>query len=259
MSTWAYRGTDLDDIGIVTKVSDSFKMPTRRGDNVVIPDQDGAVFQEKRFGERVMQLGLEIVEDSRENLEEKIDTAKALFGARGLGLLEQTLENESVRTIEAEYTGDLDPTPVSPNSVRMLLEFRMPDPFFRGEDEVSSDLTIDASPKSWTFNNPGTAYERKPRIVLLGPLNNVVITNTTNDVIIRYNASIADGDYVTIEKNEHGEWTAIDNSDEIVIANVSHEGDSSFFVLEAGDNELEIEDDTATTGVVRFEFFAPYL
>ena len=60
MSSWSFRGVALDTLGIVTLVSDSFKMPERRGDNVLIPFRDGRVFVEKMFEQRVMALGLEV-------------------------------------------------------------------------------------------------------------------------------------------------------------------------------------------------------
>ncbi len=64
MSSWSYRGTALDTLGIVTLVSDSFKMPNKRGENILIPQRDGRRFVEKRFEQRGMSLGLEIVKDS---------------------------------------------------------------------------------------------------------------------------------------------------------------------------------------------------
>lgn len=260
MSSWSFRGTALDTLGIVTLVSDSLKMPEKRGGNLLIPFLEGRVFVEKEFDERNMTLGLEIIEESIEALETKMDTVKALFGGRSLGTLTQTLENLSVRSAQAEYTGDLNLSRISPVSVRMALDFTMPDPFFRSNVLKSDTQTIDASPKTYTLNNPGTAEERKPKITLTGPLDNPEITNTTNDVSVKYNAVIDSGHYVVIDVDpETGEYTAVDDLAVNVIGNVTHEGAAALFVLVAGDNAISVTDDEATTGTVKIEFYPPYL
>ena len=258
MSQWSFRGTALDDLGIVTQVSDSLMMPERRGDNVLIPFRDGRVFVEKQFEQRSMSLGLEIVEETLSALESKMDTVKALFGRRSLGTLSQTLEDLSVRTLQAEYAGDLNLTRVSPVSVRMILEFVAPDPFFRGSVLVSNTTVINASPKAYTVTNTGTADERNAKIVLTGPLQNVVITNVTNGCVLTYTGTIASPRVVTIE-TVNGMYVATDDLGANMIGNVTHEGDAALFVLDAGANSLSVVDATHTTGSVMVEFYPPYL
>jgi len=258
MSSWSFEGTLLDDLGIVTLVSDSFKTLKRRGGNMLIPQRDGRIFTRKYYEQRTMTLGLEITEDSLTALETAIDTVKALFGESELGTLSETLEDLTVRTLEVEQTGDLDPTRVSPLCVKMLLEFVAPDPFFRGSALVTDTHTIDASPKTYTLTNPGTVYERNPKITLTGPLNNVTITNLINGVSISYNAAIASPRVVTIQST-NGEFTATDDLGTNVIGNVSHAGDSTLFVLKKGANPLSVVDSVATTGTIKIEYYPPYL
>lgn len=258
MSSWSFRGTDLDTLGFVTLVSDSLMMPQKRGDNVLIPFRDGRVFVQKLFEQRSMSLGLEVSEDSISALEVKMDTVKALFGARSLGTLAQTLEDNSVRTALAEYTGDLNLTRVTPVSVRMVLEFTLPDPFFRGDVQVSEVQTIDESPKTYTITNTGTAVERNPKIILTGPLENTVITNTTNGCVLTYTGSIPSPRVVTIE-TVNGQFVATDDTSANVIGNVTHSGDAALFVVDSGANELSVVDSEATTGTVTVEFYPPYL
>ena len=258
MSSWSFRDTALDDIGIVTMVSDSLRMPERRGENVLIPFHDGRVFVEKFFEQRSLTLGLEINEASLQDLESKLDTIKALLGKRSLGTLAQTLEDASVRTLPVEYTGDLNLTRISPLYVRLVLEFIAPSPFFVGEAAVSEVQEISSSPISFTLTNPGTADVRDPKIILTGPLDHVTITNTTNGVSLSYNAVIDAPRIVTIEKNGT-DYVATDDLGLIVIGNVTHSGDSALFVLDTGDNELEVVDGAATTGSVAFEFYPLYL
>lgn len=260
MSSWSFRGTSLDTLGIVTLVSDSFKLPGKRGGNILIPHRDGRWFVKKNFEQRTMTLGLEVVEESVEALEDAIDTVKALFGGRDLGTLQETLEGGSVRTAEAECTADLSPSRISPISVRMVLEFTMPDPFFYSSTLTTDTHTIDASPKTYTITNPGTIDKVDPKIVLTGPLSGTEITNTTNGVKVKYNAAITAGHYVTIDvDSETGEYTAVDDLGANVIGAITHEGDVALFVLEAGANSLSVTDGTHTTGTVKIEFYAPYL
>ena len=248
----------MDSLGIVTLVSDSLKMPERRGDNKLIPQRDGRIFAEKKFEQRSMSLGLEVGADTLSELESAMDVVKTLFGRRSLGALVQTLEDLSVRTLQAEYTGDLNLSRVSPLSVKLLLDFIAPDPFFRSSVLKTDTQTIDASPKAYTFNNPGTADERNPKIVLTGPLNNTVILNLTNGVSFTYGATIPAPRVVTFQ-TVNGEYVATDDLGANVIGNISHVGDSAFFVLDAGDNSLSVADDTHTTGTVKMEFYPPYL
>lgn len=260
MSSWSFRGTALDTLGFVTLVSDSFKMPERRGGNILIPHLHGRVFVEKMFEQRVMSLGLEVTEDSIEALENAVDAVKAVLGRRRLGTLAQTLEDLSVRSAQAEYTGDLNPTRVSPVSVRMVLEFTMPNPFFYASTLTTDTHTIDASPKTYTITNPGTADKVDPKIVLTGPLSSPEITNTTNGISVKYNGVITGGHYVTIDIDaETGEYTAVDDLSANVIGSVTHAGDVALFVLDTGANSISVTDGTHTTGTVKFEFYAPWL
>lgn len=258
MSRWSFRGTALDDLGIVTMVSDSLMMPEKRGDNILIPFQDGRLHVTKFFEQRSMAIGLEIVEETRAALESKMDTVKALFGSRSLGSLVQTLEDLSVRSLQVEYAGSLDLTPVSPVSVKMVLEFIAPDPYFRGSTLLSEIQVIDANPKTFTINNPGTADERNPKIILTGPLDHVTITNTTNSVSISYNAAIDAPRIVTIEKTGR-DYVVTDDLGANMIGNISHAGSEALFVLNAGDNDMSVVDAVATTGSVALEFYPPYL
>jgi len=260
MSKWSFGGVSLDTLGIVTLVSDSLKLPEKRGGNMLIPFMAGRVWVEKEFEQRTMTLGLEVAEQGIEALESRMDAVKAFFGRRALGLLSQTLEDLSVRENYAEYTGDLSLTRISPVSVRMALDFTMPEPFFRSNVLSENTQTIDASPKTYTLNNPGSAEERRAVITLTGPLENTKITNTGNGVSVQYNAVIAGGHYVVIDMDaETGEYTATDDLSANVIGNVTHEGSAAFMVLDAGDNSMSVTDDTHTTGTVAFAFYAPWL
>jgi phage-related protein len=169
------------------------------------------------------------------------------------------MEDLSVRTSQAEFNSDMNPTRSSPVSAKFMLDFMMPDPFFRSDQLSSINQLIDASPTTCTINNPGTAEACNPRIILYGPLDNTVITNATNGVSLTYAGTVADGHYVVIDIDDSGEYTAVDDLDANVIAALQHSGASEYFILDADDNELSITDTIHTTGTIVFEFYAPYL
>jgi len=259
MSSFSFRGTDLDSLGIVTLVSDFMKMPKKRGENILIPFRSGRVFIAKYYEERPLALGLEIVSVSIAELETAIDTVKALLGPRTLGALQLTMSDGSVRIAQAEYVGDLNPVRISPVSARMVLEFNLPDPFFYDDDLTSDVEIIDASPSLFTINNPGTVEHRNPTIQLHGPLENTVIANTTSGVTMTYTGAIAGGETVVIETNDTGEYIATKTGDVNVIGNITHSGSSALMIMSPGDNAMSVTDEVATTGSVEIEFYAPYL
>lgn len=259
MSKWSYKGTLLDSLGIVTLVADSLKMPERRGSNMLVPFRSGRVFVAKEFEQRSMTLGLEVHGDTRAELEAAVDAVKTLFGSRSLGTLQQTLEDLTIRSAEAELIGDLGVTPVSPHSVKMVLNFVLPDPFFKGSTVVTGSVTVDASPKALAISNPGTVQARDITIVLTGPLENTEITNTENGVSVKYNGAIASPRVVTISRSATGEYVATTDLGANVIGNVTHSGAAALFALEHGNNDLSITDDEATTGEVEISFYPPYL
>ena len=258
MSQWYFCDVLLDDLGIVTAVSDSHKTVEKRGENIVIPFHYGRVWNAKYFDERALTLGLEIVTESIAALEDAIDTVKALLGRSTLGELKQVMENGSVRIGYAEHIGDLGTTRSSPNSEKILLELRMPDPFFYAETITEETYVINTSPKTITMNNSGTVEERKPIITLTGPLEDVQIANETNGVTLNYSGVVPAGETVIISRNIYHEYTALWGAVN-VIGRVSHSGSSAFMILSKGDNTIKVYSDLASTGSVKFSFYAPYL
>jgi len=143
---------------------------------------------------------------------------------------------------------------------KIVLVFSLPRPFFRSADAIpSAPEEINTSPTTFTTNNPGTIEERNPTITLTGPLQNTVITNTTNNISMTYTGTIADGEVVVISTNAYGEYQAVKDGTTNVIGNVTHNGSAALMVLNVGDNEFSVTDETATTGVVEFSFYPPYL
>lgn len=254
---WEFGDMALTSLGVITKLSDYLELPARRGDNILIPYQDGRIFLRKFFDQRVIQMGMALTEANAAALESKIEEIKILFGQPYQQLLRVRLEDATVRQAFACVDGGIDVVRLSAGVAKLVIPFKLADPYFRSEDQTSDETTIDDNPKTFTIINPGTAEERKAIITLTGPLSHPIITNAMNGAALQFDDVLAAGaDIVTIDC---GAFTAVDETNANVIAKIIHTGDVCFLPLVAGDNDLTVEDGTATTGKVKFEFYAPYL
>ncbi len=257
---WSFGGTALSDFGTITVVSDYLDLPERRGENITIPHRHGKIFVPKYYDERRITIGIGINAVDVEDLENTIDTLRALLAPRRQQTLSQTRPDASVYNAQATADMPLQIERFGPRIVKLLIEFVLPFPFFRSSVLTDdSIITVSGNPLDWDVNNPGTVEECDPTIVLTGPLENVVITNTENGHVLTYTGIIDSGDTVTIQTAASGEYTAVHSVDGNVIGNVSHSGSASLMVFEPGNNDLTIESDVTTTGTVKATFYAPFM
>lgn len=257
-NVWAFDGVDLETIGVITLLDDYLDLPDKRGNNQVIPFQDGTEFVEKYYDERVIQMGMTITAEDADALEVLLNTLRALLSSRSQKVLSRTLTDTSVQTVLASVEKKLQVTRPAPWIAKLVIEFELAQPFFSSDTPSSSTETINANPFSMTVNNPGTVADHSPTITLTGPLENTLIRNLTNDVVLQYTGAIAGGEVVVIAR-VGGQWTALLDDVTNVIGNVSHTGASAFMVLEVGDNELEIVDDVATSGSITIGSYPAYM
>lgn len=259
MTTWNFDNTDFADLGKVTVINDYLDFPPRRGNNQTIPFQHGTAFSAKYFDEREFAFVIAVVEDDADALEEKLDTIRALFAPRTEKVLEMTMDDASTRTINASMDRPMNVERRSDKIALVSITLIATRPFWRSSVETEESVTVNANPKTLAVTNGGTVEERNPTITLTGPLQDTVITNTTNGVSMTYTGTISGGSAVVITTNEWGEYTAILDGTTNVIGNVTHNGAAALMVLDVGSNSLSIADDTHTTGEVTIAFYPPYL
>jgi phage-related protein len=259
MSTWYFGGTNLSSFGAITLLDDDGDTPDRRGEDIVIPFRNGRVPIAKYYDSRVIMFGLTINTATKTDLQDKLDDLRALLSPRVEQELQVVLDDTSVRTANAVVNKSFKPTHLGPLAVKLTIEFTLADPFFYSDTEVEQIITIDASPKTGTVENPGTVEERNATITLTGPLTNPVITNTTNGVVLTYTGAIAGGEVVVIATNLTGEYTAVKDGTTNVIGNVTHSGSSALMIMDVGDNDLSITSDVTSIGTVTVAFYPPYL
>jgi len=257
---WTYGGTALSTFGKVTVIEGFLDFPDRRGSNQIIPFQHGEMHAGKYFNSRQISLGMVITGTSAADLEETMDDLRALIAPRTQQTLQVTRDDSTVLNADAIVDNALMFERITNTLAKIVLVFSLPRPFFRSADAIpSAPEEINTSPTTFTTNNPGTIEERNPTITLTGPLQNTVITNTTNNISMTYTGTIADGEVVVISTNAYGEYQAVKDGTTNVIGNVTHNGSAALMVLNVGDNNFSVTDATATTGIVEFSFYPPYL
>jgi hypothetical protein len=259
-TTWEFGGTDLSTYGRVTVINDYLDLPVRRGDNIVIPHQNGRVFVSKFFDQRKISIGIAVIGTSADDLEETFDDMRAKFSPRTEQLLEMTMEDATVRNAYASVDASMQVQRRSDKIALVVVEFTLSKPYFRLSTAIDDNtLTIDASPHAMTVTNPGTIEERDPTIIITGPFTSMTIANTTNGASLTYTGTIGSGATVTIA-TVNGEYTAVLSTGSAnVIGNVTHSGASALMVFDVGDNVLSITSAGGdNSGTVKATFYAPF-
>jgi phage-related protein len=260
MSAWRFGSYDLASFGNVTQIDDYLDLPDSRGNNQVIPFRHGTRFVRKYFDERVLSFGIAVYGDTADDVEAKMETLRSVLAVRTEQTLTQYLTDGSSRTAQASVDRPLQVNRKAPNIALITVEFTLASPYMRSSSLIADNTTtINASPKAMTVTNPGTVEERDPIITLTGPLQNTVITNSTNGCVLTYTGTIASPRVVTIQTSANGDYTATTDLGASVIGTITHSGSAALMVLNAGVNTLSITDATATTGTVKISFYPPYL
>lgn len=258
MTTWTFDAVDLSTFGQITELNDYLDTAEKRGGDQTVPNIHGSIFVEKFFSEGEISFGIAILKDNAIALEAAFDELKALLSSRTQKYLENTRADGSVRKVLASHEGKMQVKRESYKFARVVITFKLAEPFFRATSQTVVSEVVDASPTTLDITNPGSVEECNPIIELTGPLEDTVITNTTNGVVLTYTGVIPSPRIVTLQKVGH-EYIATNDLGTNVIANFSHQGREAFMVLDPGLNELSITDDNATTGEVQISFYAPYL
>lgn len=262
MTAWKFGSYDLSSFGVVTLADDGLDIPSRRGNNQMIPFAHGTKFVEKFMGERTLLFGLTVVGENPDEIRGKLNTLKRLAAVRTQQTLYQYLTDGSILTAPASLDRAFQLKRSAPWVAELTLEFTLTQPFFRLSTVIADNTTtIAANPTAMTVRNPGTFEEMEPTIILTGPLQNTVITNSTNGYVLTYTGTIASPRVVTIQKDTTTKiWKATTDLGANVIGNITHSPSATLMQFEAEtDNILSIADSTHTTGTVKITFNAPYL
>jgi phage-related protein len=265
LTTWSFGGTALTDLGRVTILNDYLDAPQRRGENITIPFRHGRTFAQKYYDERVISIGLAISVASATVLESRLDTIKQLASVRTQQTLSQTREDTTIRTTQATLDSPFQISRKTDKFAMAVLDFRMTSPYFRSNTQTLGTVTMSAGTVAGTIVNTGNIEEIDPTITLIGPLNNVAMTNAANGFTLSYAGTIPSGAGGTVTiQTTNGQYVAANDTGTNKIGSVTHTGGAPLMVLEGrgvngGTNVFTITNSGGTTGKVIFGFYPPYI
>ena len=251
---WNYNGTNLSSTDWkVQAVLDGLGHPGFRGEDLQIPFENGRRRIKKRYKSRILLFSMYVKGDTTEEFESNIDTLSALFGASGEHTLRRTLSNGEIREAKAEvYSPVSFPIEIA-NYSKFSVEFELADPFFYTTELETDVEIISSTEESWTHNNPGTAPVTAAIITLEGPLDSPQLKNANNNIWLKYQGAIEEGETVTINTKDF----TCEKDGENYISAIKHGGDAYWLTLEPGNNSLELTTQV-TGGSIEIEYYPAY-
>ena len=266
---WWFDGLNLDQVAndlnggrwAITELASAEDMPVKKGDNPLVPYREGRTHVKKYYDQRVISLGMVIAGPTPADFQARMDILKKTFGKQDQKWLKRQMADGTIRQALAEPFGQSKTGAFRFRSIlqdhagRMVVDFKLSEPVFRAPAPTAPTPTqINASPKTFTINNPGTAQDRSMIITLAGPLTNPRIDNLTNNTWVSWTGVIAGGSNLVLDV---GEFTAAKDAVN-ALDDLLHAGDKYFLVLDPDDNSISVTSDVTTTGTVGFSFNAPF-
>lgn len=258
---WEYDGIDLTRYGYnVRLLGAPFRVPARRGENVVIPHKTGRLHVVKWMDENVQSLAMWVRDipaaggsSSEANMLANLDALRGLFARSG----QHTLKGQFgtvTRTALAEVVNQIDFEPQGRTNVyAFVVEFVIAGGLWLAESKTTvGPTTISMVNQNITVTNAGTYKSEKAIFTLAGPLSNPKLT--IGSVWVQYTGAIAGGQSLVIDC---GAWTALLAGAD-VSGNITHDGDLCWLPIPAGANTLAVTTGT-TGGTVKVEFYPPYI
>ena len=252
---WTFNGFSLSSKGKwdVEAVIEGIGIPKFRGNDLRVPFQHGNRWIKKRFDSRKVVLSMWIKGTDRADLDTNIDVFLTAIGQLGLHTLSRTLRSGETRLAQAELCAEIHFVRKNPGYAKFALELELPDPFFYAMDKTIDVRTVSSSPHIWTHANEGSAPATHMIITLEGPLSNPILRNQNNGVWMQYVGTIASEEAVALDTKHFTclQW----NENRISI--VKHGGDADWMILDAGNNNMELETNTIG-GRVTLEYYPAY-
>jgi Phage tail protein. len=252
---WSFNGCSLSSKGKwdVEAVIEGIGIPKFRGSDLQVPFQHGKRWIKKRFDRRKLVLSMWIKGADRADLDDNIDTFLKTIGNPGLHTLNHALRSGEIRQAHAELCSEINFVRKSPGYAKFALELELADPFFYGTDKTTDTKMVTSSPFAWTHANEGSAPITAMVITLEGPLSNPIIRNQNNGIWLQYLGTIASGESVVLDTKYYTCLRGTTN----MISIVKHGGDAYWMILEAGNNNMELETDTIG-GRITFEYYPAF-
>lgn len=259
---WEYDGIDLTRHGYnVRLLGAPFNTPSRRSDNLVIPQKSGMVYVRKALDQRIVSLAMWVKNipasggaESEADMLANLDVLRGLFARPGQHELKHQFGNVT-RTVQAEVVNSVEFQPQGKLNVYYLTaEFLLADPLWRAQNPTTVGPTnLTTNPQSIGVTNGGSYQVEDAVITLTGEIVDPKLT--VGSIWVKYTGVVPAGQSLVIDCSD---WTASLNSVD-VSGDISHEGDLIWLIFQPGVNTLAVTCTSVTGATIKVQFTAPYV
>lgn len=247
-SNWSFDSVALNSSGAygIRLLSPSEEVPSRRGDNLLIPGRHGRTWRAKQWEQRTISLAMIVVGANASALQTNIETIMALFGRTGARALSRTMPDATVRTIDAEAVQTIF-EPQSDLVYAAVIDLLCSQPWWQRTTVATVSQTgIGASPATINITNPGTAPHTAPLITIGGAITNPKLQ--IGDVWVQYTGAISGGASLILDCDQ---FTATGGS----AANITHGGDASWLIIPAGASTATLTGTGLSSASVQIDYY----
>lgn len=263
-SNWEFRGTDLSTVAWnVRALGAPEQVPTRRGENLVIPGKTGRQsMSSKKLDERRLQLSMFVKatpqgggDMSGSQLWANLDTLKKLFATDGVGTLKHESGAGTTRIALAEVVDTVEFQPEGPWHYVFVVEFAMADPFWYAEaGRTFGPTTITGSPQNMAIANNGTYQSAKGILRVTGQIVDPKVE--IDDYWVQYTGTVSSGSTLTIDV---GNYQALLGTVD-VSGDISHSGGLEWLIVPTGGSiTMTVTGSSLSSPSVRLDFTEPYI
>lgn len=230
-----------------------------------VPFQDGTLFRNVKVKSRDIDIPLLIKADNEIGLRQKVRDCLRMFNPKiGDGRIKATAADGSQRELFCRYSGGLEGKEDRSFKglvwMNLILVFHAFDPYWYDSSSIVQTFKINESPGLFfpilplrlasstvfadvTIDNTGDV-ETWPEWIITGPCDSVVLSNITTGETTNLEISLEVGETITIDTSPFVKTITKSDGTNLFYTMTD---DSSLWALEAGNNNIQIEMDNATS------------
>lgn len=255
---WEYDGVDISTLAYNVRILGApVQVPPRRGDNVVLPGQDGRLYVPKHIDQRKLTLAMFVRaippgggSPSSSQLMANLDTLRGLFARPGLHTLKHQYgpNPTDVRVAQAEVISVVEFQPVGPHSFRFAVTFVLADPFWYAQSATTvGPVAITTTDQNIGLVSNGT-YRALPTLTVTGEIATPKFT--IGSIWVRWNDTVPAGSTLILDCST---WQAtLDgvrrNGD------IEHDGALRWLEIPAGVSTLNVASASVSGATVTIEW-----
>lgn len=266
---WEVDGVSLQTYAWnISSIAGKLALPTMRGEDAVVPHQEGDEFTEKVAGPRILPLSMWIRGSNADgsvpaNKAQAFDDnwralVKLLWiPGRQFDLTKRFVDAGDPKTATArgQMNGGIEPTMIGRYGARFVVNIKLTDPWFYDDEEVTTVIT-----PSQTVVIGGDVTTRHIRFEFNGGRDQPAVRNDTLDIDLQYNGALTGGESAELDVRRSRAWV-IDSAHPLgYVANdkIVRSGDVKWFALQPGNN-LITDESASGSGTMNMISRAAYL